>query len=103
MLAGRTEKGLESDWDTAEDVMTWWVHGKERLQKTDPNQSRLFFEDGTDEALAGGEVSYSTDGIITAHLDGNDWHAAMAHVGKKYAGRTLDGQTHDALAGGEEA
>jgi len=43
-----------------------------------------------------GDVSYSDDGVITAHLDGNDYAAAMVWMRNKHdAGRVLDGRTWD--------
>jgi len=47
-----------------------------------------------------GVVSYSVDSISTDHLDGNDGHAAMLRVGKKSAGRLLDGVQHNGWFGG---
>lgn len=28
MIAARKEAGLETDWNTGEEVMSWWIHGK---------------------------------------------------------------------------
>jgi len=46
-----------------------------------------------------GEVSYSSDGVSTMHLDGNDGAAAMVRVRDKNY-RVLDGATHDEYPGG---
>lgn len=41
-----------------------------------------------------GGVSYSSDGVATMHLDGNDGAAAMVHVRDKHY-RIIDGQTYN--------
>lgn len=40
MLAERNQKGLKTDWKTAEEVMEWWLSGKEPEQ--DENQISMF-------------------------------------------------------------
>jgi phosphoadenosine phosphosulfate reductase len=43
-LKYREEKGLDCyGWKTAQEVIDWWISG-EGQYKTDPNQTRLFFE-----------------------------------------------------------
>ncbi|HEU4752088.1 MAG TPA: DUF5131 family protein, partial [Armatimonadota bacterium] len=37
----------------------------------------------------------SRDGDVTRHLHGNEWMASMARVGRRRAGRELDGRTWD--------
>jgi protein gp37 len=51
--------------------------------------------DGAFTAIAGRDKPDPEFGLTCADLDGNDYAAAMARVGKKAAGRTLDGRTWD--------